>query len=257
MDLSVVIAAGLIAIMGVPHGALDPFVAYRSGLVNNLFTGVRFISIYLLIMLAVVASWLLLPELTLITFLLLSGVHFGRDWRQIVNWQGLGYGALVVGLPALTHTDQVAQIFSFLLFGASSDLSIQVLQIIAVVGALLVLAELRRINGWQRAEIAALMLASVICSPLWYFVGYFCLLHSPRHLVDEIAKIPQQQRKKVMLVTLITLVTTLAIFASVALGQWHKAPDINAFIYQLLFIGMAALTVPHMFLLAWADRGRA
>jgi len=257
VDLSLLIATSLIAIMGLPHGALDPFVAYRCGLVNNVFTGVRFIFIYLLIMLAVVASWLLLPELTLITFLLLSGFHFGRDWRQIVNWQGFGYGALVVGLPALTHTDQVAQILGFLLFGATPDLSIQVLQIIGVVGALLLLSELRHINWRRRAEILALVLASVLCSPLWYFVGYFCLLHSPRHLVDEIAKIPQRQRKKVMLVTLITLVTTLAIFASVALGQWHKAPDINAFIYQLLFIGMAALTVPHMFLLAWADRGRA
>ena len=72
--------------------------------------------------------------------------------------------------------------------------------------------------------------------------------------MDEISKIPLQQRKKVYFVVVVTTLITLGMFAITALALWNKIPDINAFIYQLLFIGMAALTVPHMFLLEWADR---
>ncbi len=254
MDLSLIVACALIALMGLPHGALDPFVAYRSGLIKDLLSALRFVLLYLGVMLIIIASWLLLPKLTLIAFLLLSGFHFGRDWRGIIDWNGFGYGALIVGLPALMQADQVTQIFSFLLFGAAATLPVGALQIVGAVGAILLLSNLRRINLRQRVEIMTLVTASFLLSPLWYFVSYFCLLHSPRHLMDEISKIPLQQRKKVYFVVVVTTLITLGMFAITALALWNKIPDINAFIYQLLFIGMAALTVPHMFLLEWADR---
>lgn len=254
MDISLIFACSLVAIMGLPHGALDPFVAYRSGLIKDLVTALGFIFIYVLTMCVIILSWWMLPEPMLIIFLLLSAYHFGRDWGDIVDWRGFGYGALVVGLPALTQTTQVTQIFSFLLFGVSPLISIQILQIIGLVGAIVVLVNSRRLQWQHYIQIAGLVGLSLLVSPLWYFVCYFCLLHSPHHLWNEISKIPHHQRHLAYLIILATTLVTVAIFVVATIFQFNTNLNMHASIYQSLFIGLAALTVPHMFLLEWADR---
>ena len=81
MDLSLVLASCLISLVGLPHGALDPMVATRYGLIRDFPSSVWFLTIYSAIVGLVIGFWLLLPSLALVLFLLISSLHFGRDWK--------------------------------------------------------------------------------------------------------------------------------------------------------------------------------
>ena len=115
MDLSLILASCFISLVGLPHGALDPVIAHRCGLIHDLRSSVWFFAGYIIVVALVVLFWLTLPSASLLLFLLISCIHFGRDWKQKVSFGGFAYGAFVLGLPAWTAPKQVEQIFSFLI----------------------------------------------------------------------------------------------------------------------------------------------
>ena len=82
MDLSLILASCFISLVGLPHGALDPVVAHRCGLIYDLRTSLQFIAGYVIVVALVILLWLQLPAASLLLFLLISCVHFGRDWKQ-------------------------------------------------------------------------------------------------------------------------------------------------------------------------------
>ena len=102
MDLSLILASCFISLVGLPHGALDPVVAHRCGLIHDLRSSAQFFAGYVIVVALVVLLWLQLPAASLLLFLLISCVHFGRDWKQKISFGGFAYGAFVLGLPAWT-----------------------------------------------------------------------------------------------------------------------------------------------------------
>ncbi len=254
MDLSLVLAAGLIALVGLPHGALDPVVAHRYGLIRNIPGGIRFVLAYLLLAAMVVAVWIRFPLPALGAFLLISALHFGRDWQRKIGFGGLGYGATVVGLPGLTHPAEVTQIFSLLLFDSAPAAALLLLQGLGITGLLLLCLDRGRLRRAMLVELLLLGVGALLLAPLWYFVLYFCAFHSPRHLLDEFRRLSERQRLYAGLTMLITTLAALTIAAvsGVHLSRFYES--VNVMLYQLVFIGLAALTVPHMCLLEWADR---
>jgi beta-carotene 15,15''-monooxygenase, Brp/Blh family len=134
MDLSLILAACLISLVGLPHGALDPVIAHRAGLIKSPASALSFVISYLFIVALVVAIWLVIPTLTLIGFLLISALHFGRDWQTKVQLGGLPYGLLILGLPGLFYPENVMQIFGFLVFGEDPVIALYALQAMGIVG---------------------------------------------------------------------------------------------------------------------------
>ena len=89
----------------------------------------------------------------------------------------------------------------------------------------------------------------MITPPLIYFVVYFCLLHSPRHFLltaDHLKLTPLQALRA----TWPILMSTLAMAALGALVLAVLTPAFEPATLQIVFIGLAALTVPHMLLTA-------
>jgi len=87
--------------------------------------------------------------------------------------------------------------------------------------------------------------------PLVYFALYFSLSHSPRHLRQQWAQLSSSERRPAMLlVSLFTLlpVVIALLLAPLLSGHWSER------IIALVFIGLAALTMPHMLLLEQAYR---
>ena len=76
MDLSLILASCLISLVGLPHGALDPVVASRCGLIRDLRSSLWFLAIYVGIVCLVIGFWLALPGLALVLFLIISSLHF-------------------------------------------------------------------------------------------------------------------------------------------------------------------------------------
>ncbi len=252
MDLGLALAIMLIALLGIPHGALDPMVAKRAGLMNSSMAGMGFYTLYTLIAAVFVGLWLWLPLPSLLVFLLVSAQHFGRDWHGVLRLGGFAYGAVVLGLPAWFQTEAVHAIFEFLLFGDEAAVAVWALKGLGVIGLSLALIDIRRITVQRLAELGALTLCAWLLDPIWYFVVYFCGLHSPRHLISEYRKMSKDQKSQS--VAIMALITAITLVLAIGSGAWLRehSVSLDALIYQITFIGLFALTVPHMALMEWS-----
>ena len=70
------LASGLIVLLGVPHGALDPLYAQTLLQLNSRTAWFGVVALYLLLAALVVVVWWYLPFFFLIAFLTLSILHF-------------------------------------------------------------------------------------------------------------------------------------------------------------------------------------
>lgn len=96
-------------------------------------------------------------------------------------------------------------------------------------------------------EVGAIWVAAALLPPLLAFVAYFCLLHSQRQVTETLAVSPRRKdalwsAAAIMVVSLCGAVLGLALLAARAPG------DVTGAVLQTVFIGLAALTVPHMLL---------
>jgi Brp/Blh family beta-carotene 15,15'-monooxygenase len=110
---------------------------------------------------------------------------------------------------------------------------------------------------WSDAlELLSIASGALLLQPLVFFSCYFALLHSPRHLLDTAQGLGMTSLKRIYLATLPVLLATLLL---AGLAYW-LLPHIGmaARVVRIVFIGLAALTVPHMLLdvIAEAERKR-
>jgi Brp/Blh family beta-carotene 15,15'-monooxygenase len=262
VDADIVLAALVVLVVtfGLPHGALDPLVARAAGQWRTRWQLVGHLLAYTGIAAGVVVVWLWLPLVTLGAFLILSAWHFGDDWPRLPSghraapWQRGALGAAVVAAPVAFHPQAVAEAFAILVGRAPDDALLQ--SFVTAVGlsawpALVVLvgsalAGLRR-HRRMALELAALPALAWALPPLVYFIAYFCFLHSPRHLIDlhQDERVPLDRTGWAILIGL-TLTTVAFGALAFALAPGNAA---QPRLLQVVFIGLAALTVPHMLLI--------
>jgi len=77
------IAIVLILLLGIPHGALDHIIFQYRKSAN--FSGDSFIFIYLNIMMLYIVSWMIIPHVSFILFLLFTAYHFGQSQLSDVD----------------------------------------------------------------------------------------------------------------------------------------------------------------------------
>jgi Brp/Blh family beta-carotene 15,15'-monooxygenase len=242
------LVAGVVC-LGLPHGALDPLVARELYGANRRFTMVRFLAAYTLIAALCAAGWVAFPNAALTLFLVISAVHFGSDWQQRGSlWSRAAYGACVVTVPTLHHAETVRQIYLAL---GSTDAAeiVSVSRVVAwIVSAFAILSLSTQIKDrWRDCiDLAIILIGGVMLPPLAFFVCYFCLLHSPRHLADTSRAVGIRGIRAITL-TVAPIVAATLVFAAVL---WHFMPSgkSNDRILEIVFVGLAALTVPHMLL---------
>jgi len=256
MDISLIIAAALISVLGLPHGALDPVVAQRIGLWKSWLGLSVFLTLYVVLAAAMIALWLYIPIIGFVIFLAVSVIHFGRDYQRYQNsiWQQIAYGAFVLGLPTLFHPEGTQEIFDYLLFGHTPMVVIWSMQIGGILGAIVLASRLKLKQPIAITELTVLFLVAWLLSPLWYFVVFFCLMHSPRHLLPIFQQYEIQNRGKGLLVIVAITIVTLLLGAIAAYVFQATAISQNALLLQIIFIGLAGLTMPHMILIEWARR---
>jgi len=250
-----VVGLGIVVVVfGLPHGALDPWIAEKIGLGRTTRQAITFNLAYLAVAAAVVLVWLWVPTLSLLVFLVISAWHFSGDWEGSLNraWR-LCAGLLLLLMPIGFHTETVASLFSHLSGASGADLartlSLPVWLLSSAMLALIGRAALQR--HWTcMMEFSLLLALAYLTPPLVYFALYFCLLHSPRHLLGlfRAANAPEYPRLMRMMLTY-TVATLL--LAAVLWWLWSAVP-LDSLILRLVFIGLAAVTVPHMMLIAAA-----
>ncbi|MEM6902650.1 MAG: Brp/Blh family beta-carotene 15,15'-dioxygenase [Pseudomonadota bacterium] len=237
----------LVALLGLPHGCLDLAIAKELRPLPSIAAIAIFVIAYLAMSGAVIALWLAAPGPALAAFLLYSAVHFGGDWRDELPRGAFALpGLAIVAIPAVLYQAQTAQILAYLAPQAWAATITQVMTVIAVIAApisiiLLAISD----HGQKRLPgFACLMILGLLAPPLIYFIVYFCLSHSPQHLREAREALKLSWKQVLNLATPIWLATITG-----ALAAWLLIPGpIEAAALQTIFIGLAALTVPHMLL---------
>ena len=246
-----------VALLGIPHGAVDPLLARVSGVTSTLSQTLVFYIAYIAIAGVVVGLWLLAPALSLSAFLALSIWHFRGDWLQELSLsEASAVAATVVCAPALFHPDEIAGIFSVLAFGATVEPLVAAARLVGGVSIVLLISTVvGRIRRQRLAmlELISLPLLAWLLPPLLFFVVYFCGLHSPRHIIES-ARVLSWRSPMVRLTALSTSVVT--VFAAVGIYASLPAVDATPRLLAVIFIGLAALTVPHMLLLEFVASRR-
>ena len=262
------IAIAFVMLIGIPHGGLDGAIARRAGWSKTFFEWLIFHANYLFLATMVAVIWWYFPGISLTIFLLLSAIHFGTSDIKIVTdpwkWSNLlplisHSGLIVIAIPGL-HPSDVQPIFATLAGEEAANLLISISKFLLVpwlVTLLIYLCYSYFRNMWApTASIAAgVFISAYILDPLISFSLYFCLIHSPIHSFLVWSKIkPEDRMRSSVEAASYTLITWLT--GTLLLIFFLNTPsfDLEPILIQITFIGLAALTVPHMILIDLLDK---
>ncbi len=242
--------APAVALLGLPHGALDLPVARVLWPLTGAADHMLFYGAYIGIAGAVAALWWLAPGLALIAFMAYSALHFSGDWEMDGLLLRIAGGLSVIGAPALFHVTDVVSILSVLTDGAWAKPIAYAIAVAGLIGAslgLIALLQMSRHARGARLELAGIWIGAAILPPLLYFIAYFCLLHSLRHMRDTLHALPE---RAAALRAAAGIMVASVLGASLALGLLLRVDgaDLEGSVLRVVFIGLAALTVPHMLL---------
>lgn len=246
--MELIVIGSLIVLLGVPHGAMDTIFAKSIYSVSSLRDWAVFGLLYLLTAAVVVGLWSLAPTVFLLGFLLISMAHFSGDpvagTRRVSR---LLYGGAIIVLPVIYHRVEIQHLFGLL---AGSDAAAAITMgldwlgwpwLIALISA--ALFELRY-NVQTGCEFLALALLSVLMPPLIAFTVFFCAMHSARHILRTV---DYSHGTSPLLLLTMSIVPMIAVIIAIFFA-WRLLPHVSldAKLIQITFVGLAALTVPHM-----------
>lgn len=243
------IVAIAILLLGVPHGALDPVFAQRLYCCRTPVQWLAFVVAYLFLGALVVLTWWLAPTIFLAAFLAISAFHFSGDLTaELSIGARLCFGSAIIALPTVRHAARVDALFSSLAgMDAATTITplLQALGLPILLGNCLLIFFLRK-NRIAACEVASVVLLSVLMEPLSAFILYFCALHGPRHVIRSATLCGVTPLRLLLRVALLPTLACLAA-AVAALVMFADIPASER-VLRILFVGLAALTVPHMVL---------
>jgi Brp/Blh family beta-carotene 15,15'-monooxygenase len=251
------LALGGVVLIGLPHGAFDGAIAACLGQANRPVAMIRFIILYVALAGLVVGLWLVFPVASLVGFMGISIVHFGlgdaRAGTGLFRYvQAVAHGGVVVAGISQSHRLEVDVIFGYLIGGDAAPvwMAIDVASVIIAV-ALAIYAwrafwDAHWRVGFLEAGLLILLFAAV--PPLVGFALYFCCVHSARHLWSVWTAVKAEFPRHKLFTG--AMAFTLASWSAGAAAFWWCASFmmVESALLRVVFIGLAALTVPHMIL---------
>ena len=243
-----ILVAALIIILGVPHGALDTLFARELYGVNSATAWIKFSVIYLMMAALVVVLWYMAPLLFLVGFIGISIAHFSGDPDGETGWLiRLIYGGAIIFIPVLKHPQEIADVFSLLVGEKSSQALMPWMSglalpwLLALSGVVIYLIVKKSPLSF---EFLCLGLIAYFVSPLISFTVFFCGMHSARHIIRTAAFAKYSQPVLLLGAMLLPMIGVLVM--SVASWYMLKNESLDGRVVQIVFVGLAALTVPHM-----------
>ena len=257
----------LILSMGISHGAMDNYKANKILKIYKINNKIIFYLIYTLISLLVIIFWFFFTSLTLLVFLLIASYHFGREDTSFLNIENSNFdqllylikGSLIIFAPLFFHIDETLKIFGVLLINDKVLFFIKdqhwIINICLSLGALGYLYFIFK-NRFKDFEILLLDILSILIlnfvfSPLIAFTIYFCFLHSIRHIISISYKLDENSFSngvKMFIKKALPLTILTALLYLLSVVYLSNSYGLNDAIIQVIFIGLASLTFPHILL---------
>ncbi len=258
------IALGAVVFIGLPHGAMDGALAVHFGWMGRPGKAAAFLLTYVGLAALVVAAWAVAPVLSFIAFLAISIYHFGRGDASAnplgqITVESIARGGVVIGGISQVHRSEVNDVFQTLV-GIDTTGVWLFLDAVVVVSLVCIAEVLLFKDRSERAafatELSALFLLFLVAPPLLGFAVYFCFVHSYRHFSSMRGVL--QTTVSSLRITQTTVVFSLLTWAVglVALAQLSSTVGVEPALLKVVFVGLAALTVPHMILVDGLLHGR-
>ena len=246
-----------VVVIGLPHGAFDGAIAAHLGYIKRPHFLMRFLLLYILMTALIVALWLAFPIVSLIVFLLISALHFGfSDARAKCGWsrrvQVVVHGGVVVLGISQFHKSEVDKIFGYLIGHDPAIVWVAIDMASIVFGAFFIIYAWHALWNlrWRHGfiELTLLLLVFVIFPPLVGFALYFCCVHSLRHFLVLWRSLQIVFQNNNFYFQAITFTICSWIMGGVAYWWCTDQMSGETALLRVIFIGLAALTVPHMVL---------
>jgi Brp/Blh family beta-carotene 15,15'-monooxygenase len=259
----------LIATIGISHGAYDGKIGEI--LFNDKFKNSKFIFyfIYTALVFLVFIFWYLNPLISLIIFLLISSLHFGKEDLEIYldkKYRHLPLlfflkGSLIILLPLFFNFEKTNLIFNTILFSnnylllsnnyVKFILAINLLMQVLFYLYIYFIKKLNRSDFFSIIfEIFLIIIIFYLFTPIVAFTLYFCFMHSVKNILlisDELNSNLfrgfQIFVKRSLFLTLITFFILL-----ISLFFLIKFDLLENSIEKIIFIALASLTLPHIIL---------
>jgi Brp/Blh family beta-carotene 15,15'-monooxygenase len=254
-----ILAIAAILLIGVPHGGLDGAVARRIGWPTGFFPWLGFHLVYMALAASVAVLWWLFPLPSLGVFLLISALHFGasdivdkgKDW---LPWFAHG-GLVCIAIPNLQPL-LVEPIFAILVGIDNARLLMLGISYLFIPWLLCltgycIYAYFKPQYRKPLSHLIILICLASILPPLISFSLYFCLWHSRGHMRRLWLSLAQPERNHSLFEA--AIYTGMA-WISAGIIFYYLQGSAATSLVQLTFIGLAALTLPHMLLVDYADR---
>ena len=250
------LALCMVSFIGVPHGSFDGAVAALLGYKTRKDFFI-FVTLYLIISAAVIVFWIYFPLISLFLFISMSVIHFGLcDWSYLelnkYKWSiSLTHGLNIVFGIIFFHTNETFEIFVFLSNSSFNQLK-EYLPIVYLCYLFLLLRyfylayKIPKLR-WGLVEILLVLLVIYFNEPLVGFSIYFCFIHTFKH-IRSILKDTSKYLSNNKFVTVTTVAFTVLtwIGGCLAIIYLYNNYSFEESFIKTLFIGLAALTLPHM-----------
>jgi len=246
----------LIIAAGIPHGALDHFVARHN---RKKFDLTVYVFLYIVCAALYLTLWWFAPGIAFLIFLLITAWHFGEtDFSCFTDNQGAGLYSFVYGTSIsmwLLMQDKPLLFRWTALITGDNQNALSIVSWLAVVPVytwflmlglmLFMVGENRRNHLWVKIPFLLFVLCLSQTSLLMGFILYFTGWHSVNallHIKDSVFRDMDGRLmlEKAMPATL-TAVSFLIIMGFMSNGAW-----LDRFGLPALFILLSILTVPHM-----------
>ena len=256
----------LIFFIGLPHGSFDGAVASLVGF-NNRVQFLQFIFYYLALFFLVILFWLYFPIIALSIFIIMTITHFGLcDWTnyKINKYKysvSFTYGMTVIFGIIFFNENQSFLIFEYL----TNDKIYSIKKYFFIPYFLTSLSIIYFIylsffeKKFRRGiiEISFLLFIFHLFDPLLSFAIYFCFFHTYKHLKHLIKNIYLNLTNKKFVIYSTLVFTVISWFGGLGI-IYYLVQNFSLYesILKVIFIGLAALTLPHMLLVDVVYRRR-
>jgi len=270
INISTILCLFLILTIGVSHGSLDHIKGKKLLELFNIQHTYLFYLLYILIALGIIFTWILLPSITLILFLIVASYHFGKEDTEflIIDKSYLTEilyffkGFLIILAPMYFHFQDTVNIFKLLLidnevfysilsfFEANKIIEIGIF-ISTMSSIFLFLNKFETIKFSIFLDFFSIIILNYFLPPLIAFTIYFCFLHSIRHSISLAIELDGNSLLngfKIFVKKAIPLTILTGVFCLISLYLLNSGNNLDSSILKVIFIGLASLTFPHILL---------
>jgi Brp/Blh family beta-carotene 15,15'-monooxygenase len=269
-NISSILCLLLILTVGVSHGSLDHKKGKKLLELLDIKSTYLFYIVYILISVAIIITWVIMPSMTLIFFLIIASYHFGKEDTQYLINDGSYFtqilyffkGFLIILAPLYFHFKETVEIFKLILIDNEIFyLSLNFIETNKIIQIGIVCSTLSSVFLFLKnfeikkfvifLDYFSILILNYYLSPLLAFTIYFCFLHSIRHSISLAIELDPNSIvngfrfffKKALPLTVLT-----AFFSFIALYLLSNLYNLDSAILKIIFIGLASLTFPHILL---------